>query len=217
MQMAALWVKCMVFKFKEPHPAVASWICKCWTAVCCAAEPRNWPLRQLWRAEADHSWVRRVWAGSPEIDVPLSMGHEVLSYPKMCCSSTGCLILGDGLVTPGSIRDGLPEESGLSCLAAMGSPQIWYRPEQQTLPMPPKKKRILWITHQILCQFVPHRRNTETNSWNKNYGLCVLPHFLQKLWPKLSPWLTFWLTENKGLVRLLTPPCLIPSDPPQPG
>lgn len=106
------------------------------------------------------------------------MGREVLSYPKMCCSSTGCLILGDSLVTPGSIRDGLPEESGLSCLAAMWSPRIWYWPEQQTLPMPLKKKRILRITHQILCQFVPHRRNTEANSWNKNQGLCVLPHFL---------------------------------------
>lgn len=42
-QMVALGVKRMVCKFKEPYPAAALWACKCLTAVCHAAEPRNWP------------------------------------------------------------------------------------------------------------------------------------------------------------------------------
>lgn len=131
--------------------------------LCVVLQSLGAGLRQLWRAEPDHSWVRRWWAGSPEVDVLLSTGHEVLSYPKVCCSSTGYLILGDSLVTPVITSDGHPEESGLSSLAAMWSQQIWYCPEQQTLSAPQKKKRVLQITHQILCQFVPRRRNMETN------------------------------------------------------
>lgn len=106
----------MVCKFKEPYPAAASWACKRLTAVCRAAEPGNWPQAA---SKPHHSWVRREWAGSPEIDVPLFTGHEVFSYPTVCCSSTGCLILGDSLVTPVITSDGHSEESGLSSLAAM--------------------------------------------------------------------------------------------------
>lgn len=30
-------------KFKEPYPEAALWACERLAAVCCAAEPRNWP------------------------------------------------------------------------------------------------------------------------------------------------------------------------------
>lgn len=104
---------------QQPAGPVSAW----W--LCAALQSPGTRLGQLWRAEPDRSWVRREWAGSPEIDVLLSTGHEVLSYPKVCCSSTGCLILGDSLVTPVITSDGHPEESGLSCLAAMWSQRIW--------------------------------------------------------------------------------------------
>lgn len=83
--------------------------------LCAAVQSPGTGLRQLRRAKPHHSWVRREWAGSPEIDILLFTGHEVLSYPKVCCSSAGYLILGDSLVTPVITSDGYPEES----LAAM--------------------------------------------------------------------------------------------------
>lgn len=136
----ALGANLVVCKFKEPHPAAAPWACKCWRALCCAAEPRNC-LRQVQNAELELSWVRREQAESPGIDVQLSTGHKALSYPKVCWLSTDGV--GQILVAPVVTSDGYPEKLSEQCEASGSNALLSIKPCLR------RKKKVLKITHPI--------------------------------------------------------------------